>query len=125
MKFIKILERLGFSQIRKIEKQLDELFKNIDVDVDFSYHFKKRIIERNISGVELINTFQKLYEKHRLKIKKDHYKALIYDISNFLNIPIDIEYNKNKDLFILTSKTIFKKPNPANTDKHEEELLKV
>lgn len=126
MKLTEILERLNYKQIKDIEKQLDKLFHLIDIDISFSGHFKERIIKRDLKENEIIETFQNLYSKYKTKIKKNEYKALIYNVINYLNIPIKVEYNKNKDIFVLTSKSIFKKENPESTaDKNKEEILKV
>ena len=129
MKFSNLLERLNYKEIKNIEQYLDKFFNENDIDLKFSGHFKKRIIRREIEKDELIDTFLKLYSKYKQKIKRDNYKAFVFNISNYLGIPIVIEYNKSKDMFNLYPKTVFKNDEEdkmINTaKKNDEDLLKV
>jgi hypothetical protein len=129
MKFSNLLERLNYKEIKNIEQYLDKFFNENDIDLKFSGHFKKRIIRREIEKNELIDTFLKLYSKYKQKIKRDNYKAFVFNISNYLGIPIVIEYNKSKDMFNLYPKTVFKNDEEdkmINTaKKNDEDLLKV
>jgi len=100
----------NFKELKELEKKLDNMFSSIKVDVEFSGHFKKRILERRIEREELIETFKKLYLKFGSKLNRDHYAALVVDVFSFLNIPIVVEWEK--DEFKLTPKTVVK------TEKH-------
>jgi hypothetical protein len=65
--------------------------------------------------------------KYRAKIKRDDYSALIFDVSNYLNIPIKVEYNDKKDEYVLVSKTVIKnkEPKEKSAEIHKEEVLRV
>ena len=113
---LEYMNEMGYSQARIIEKKLDTLFADIGVDVDFTEHFKKRVTERNIKEEELVNTFTKLYDKYRNKIKSDDFKGLIYDVASYLNIPIEIKFSKSKDEYDLIAITVIRNKKQRPTD---------
>lgn len=94
--------------LKKIENKLDAMFKNLNIDINFSRHFKERFVQRKILPDEIIDTFKKLYKKYNKKIVRDDYDALIHDIFTYLNIPIAIEWSEKDNEFDLTSITVFK-----------------
>jgi len=101
-----LLESMTFRQLRLLEKRMDELFGKSNIDVDFTQHFKERVIKRNINEPELKSMLLKLYSMHRGEISRDEFKALVFDVSTFLNVPIDVEWKERKgqyELYLITA----------------------
>lgn len=119
-------KRMSRGDINKLEDKLDELFSTIGVDIEFTTHFKNRIRLRKIDGNEIADTFTKLYRKYKNKINNDNFKAIVVDISNYLNIPISVQDNPNsdeKDMFLIT---IFKSDSDPDRQRlRPDEIIKV
>lgn len=103
----------------EFEKFIDRMFAKFKIDFDFTKHFRERIShERNdpcITIKEIAMMIQKLYQKvkengNTIKSHKDA-EAVVKDIQTDLNMPIAIEYNKQKDDFRIAAKTIMRKKN--------------
>ena len=67
-----VYEYISNSELKSVEDYVDKLFANIDIDVEFTKHFKDRMNDaRNgkpITTDELISLFQKSYQKHSRNI---------------------------------------------------------
>lgn len=124
MKLSKIIE-IEETDVKNIEKKLDKLFSDIRMDVEFTRHFIERVIQRDITEKELIDTFTKLHIKHGNNIKKDNFSGIIYDISNYLNIPIKVEYDKRENDFDLVNITILKTKDKPKTPHKDDKIINV
>lgn len=103
--------------LNKIEDYLDELFRALKIDIEFSSHFLDRINDprngKEIEGEEIINTFSRLYNKHGegLTNYNKEVEAVITDLNNNINVPFVLRYDKVRKEIQLTSKTIMRKKN--------------
>lgn len=104
-------------QLRQLEKQLDALFASLNIDVEFTKHFFDRLNDsrngKQITVEELQKVFSSLYTKHGMKIGKYHgdIEELIRSVSTKINIPIVLQWNRNKHQIEMITKTIMRKKN--------------
>jgi hypothetical protein len=107
------------SQMKLFEKFVDRMFKEFDVNFEFTKHFHERMSDdRNepcIDLKELASMIQKIYKKYQKGEKSlnnfVNTEAVIKDIQTDLNMPIVVEYNRKSDELVVTSKTIMRKKN--------------
>lgn len=105
------LTELSNTEINALEAYLDKIFAVLDVDVEFTKHFKERLQgrEESVKMQEIKNTFNKLLKKYQERIvKSPKAKSVLQDLSNNLNVPFVIE--KLKDgTYEMNTLTIMKK----------------
>lgn len=115
----KSCDLIGMDQIKAFEKFVDRMFEKFNIDFEFTKHFRERMSdERNdpcIDMKELAQMIQKIYKKYQRGEKSlSKYadsEAVIKDLQTDLNMPIAIEYNRNKDELEVIAKTIMRKKN--------------
>ena len=111
------------SDLNAIEKYADKIFAKVGIDVEFTRHFLDRVNDernkRQITTAELTRLFKQTYQKHGKKIPKmgPDAEAVVKDMSNDINMPFVLKWNKEEEEFELVAKTImrkknFKTPNP-------------
>jgi len=108
--------KITTGQLKELEKTLDKLFAEINVDIEFSRHFFDRLNDaRNKDQIrisELRDLFRAEFKKYKNAFAnmKDDYEAMFKSIQSKINIPFVININKDKEIE-LTAKTIMRKPN--------------
>ena len=108
-------EMISPSELDLLEDYADRLFKELNLDVKFSIHFRDRVNDtRNkppITTHELIDLFKRAYEKAGKKISEMPPKAeaVLQDMRTNLNTPFVIEFDPNKGELYLVLKTIIRK----------------
>jgi hypothetical protein len=115
-------EEVSQKQIDDLEKFGDRLLQKFDIDVEFTRHFADRMNDKRnspeIKVAELQKLFKKIAQKKGKQIKQNpDDEAVIKDLSSDLNLPVVIRYNKAKDEFEVTNKTIMRKKNFATSNK--------
>lgn len=106
-----IIEEIDNIELRALESYLDRLFVAIDVDVEFSNHFKERLVgrEKRISVEELKDSFNDLFRRYKNEITKNpDVNSILKDLGNDINIPFDVD-RKRDGTYELTTITIMKK----------------
>lgn len=111
-------DTLSDNELEDIEDLADDLFRDYNIDVVFTQHFKDRLRdprERNnpISFEELENFFIKMANKAGKEISNipDHKKAVIKDIVTKLNAPISMERDRiNPNIKDMNMVTIMRNP---------------
>lgn len=105
------------SQIVELEKVLDKLFAEINIDIVLRGHFIDRVNDnRNDPGItvrEIRDLFRKEFVKYKEEFKKlkPDMEAMLKDIKTKINIPFIIKWDeKNKELDLIP-KTILRKSN--------------
>jgi hypothetical protein len=112
-------ENLSSDDLNAFEKYADKLFSTLDLDVEFSKHFKERINDpRNqkpITSAELIGMFKRAYQKSGKKISEmpPDAEAVLKDMRTDLNSPFVIQYDPKQGDLDLVLKTIMRKKNFA------------
>jgi len=109
-------ENLTEKQLDLIEDYADKLFRELDMDVDFTKHFRERVNDtRNdkhpITSAELIGFFKRSFIKTGKKIAKlpDSAQAVLHDMRTDFNVPfVIVHYEQSQDL-VLKLKTIMRK----------------
>jgi hypothetical protein len=108
-------ESVSTSQLKQLEKYLDSLFKELDIDVEFTRHFLERVNdERNkdepITVAQLRDVFRENFRTNQDKLKglRDKEDAHFLKVSNRLNIPFTFVKDKNGDLE-LVAKTVVRR----------------
>lgn len=110
-------EYVSNSGLKKIEDYLDDLFKSLHIDIEFSSHFLDRVNDpRNteeIEGEEIINTFSRLYKKHGQGLThfSKEAEAVVTDLNNDINVPFVLRVDKSRNEIQLINKTIMRKKN--------------
>ncbi len=105
-----LLELQSNSEINSVEQHLDNMFADMGIDVEFTYHFKERLLgrEQSITPEEIEHAFAKLKELHGQKLMDakgtNGYKAIIKDFQNSLNIVFNLQNDT------LTNITVMRKP---------------
>ena len=93
MTFRDYLTELDNDGIKSLESYLDRIFAELNVDVEFTKHFKDRLKgrEAGVSQMSIKNSFNKLLKKYKnVIVKKTNVKALLQDLNNNINIPFVI-----------------------------------
>ena len=111
-----VKEEVTQAQIRDLETFADRLLAKFDVDIEFTRHFADRVNDaRNrpaITVAELQGIFKKIERNKAEKIKRyPNSEVVLKDLQSDLNLPIVINFNKNKNEFEVVNKTIMRKKN--------------
>lgn len=108
---------VSMSHLKNLEKKFDDKFTSFNLDFRFTRHFADRFSDsRNrpcISLKELEDLFNRTYLSKKMGRKifsrwKDM-EFVLKDISSDINIPFAVEYDENKNKFIVIAKTIMRK----------------
>ena len=115
-------EEVSQQQIGDLEKFADRLLAKFKIDVEFTRHFADRMNDdRNnppITVGELQKVFKKIASNKGAEVRQNpDIEAVLKDIQSDLNLPIVINYDKNKDEFEVVNKTIMRKKNFGTTSK--------
>ena len=108
-------EFISRRELGDVESYADNLFNDVNIDIEFSSHFLDRVNDprngEDIMTDELIDLFTKTYNKHGQKIPnfRSGTEAVINDINSNINIPFILTWNKHKKEFELVGKTIMRK----------------
>ena len=117
-----VTEEVSQQQIGDLEKFADRLLAKFKIDVEFTRHFADRMNDdRNnppITVGELQKVFKKIASTKGIEIRQNpDIEAVLKDIQSDLNLPIVINYDKNKDEFEVVNKTIMRKKNFGTSSK--------
>ena len=102
------------ADLNNLERVLDRLFKDLNIDIEFTRHFLDRVNDaRNKKGItieELNALFTKAHNKHgtTLKNKPDDFQAILKSIMTKINVPFVIKLNKG-GMIELVAKTVMRK----------------
>ncbi len=108
-------EMISSGELDILEDYADRLFKELNLDVEFSRHFRERVNDpRNrqpITSQELIGLFKRAYEKSGKRISEmpPNAEAVLQDMRTDLNTPFVIEYDYKTGELDLVLKTIMRK----------------
>lgn len=103
--------------LRKLESYLDQLFRNVGIDVNFTRHFIDRANDarnkRPITVQELSILFKDTYNKYGKKIAQmgPDAEAVIKDMRSDINIPFVLDWDRNNQELDLIAKTVMRKKN--------------
>lgn len=109
--------------LKRIEDYLDELFKSLHIDIEFTDHFLKRINDpRNVDNIEseeIIDTFTRLYKKHGkgLTNYNKEAEAVIRNLNNDIHVPFVIRVDNKRNEIQLIGKTIMRKKHFSTTNR--------
>lgn len=124
MKSLCILnEKITKTQLSVIEKALDKLFANVDVDIEFTKHFLDRLNDKRngneITPEELTKLYKSTYKLHGPKFKNlgDGFEALLKDFNSNINIPFVLKFDKKNDEVDLVAKTVMRKKDFKTSNK--------
>lgn len=117
-----VTEEVSQRELADLEKFADRLLSKFKIDVEFTRHFADRMNDpRNrpaITVAELEKVFKKVADGQGMQIRRNpDIEAVLKDIQSDLNLPIVINYDKNKDEFEVVNKTIMRKKNFSTTSK--------
>jgi len=117
-----VTEEVTQQQLNDLEKFADRLLAKFKIDVEFTRHFADRMNDaRNKPAItipELQRVFKKIASHKGIEIRQNpDIEAVLKDIQTDLNLPIVINYDKNKDEFEVVNKTIMRKKNFGTTSK--------
>ena len=110
---------LTAAHMKAFEQFVDKMFAKFGIDFEFTKHFRERMShERNdpcIDMKELAGMIQKIYKKYQGGEKSLNKfvdaEAVIKDLQSNLNMPVAVEYDRNKDELVVIAKTIMRKKN--------------
>jgi uncharacterized FlaG/YvyC family protein len=116
-------DEISKSELNVIEKQLDKLFSDLGIDIEFSRHFLVRLNDprnkKQITANELVQIYQDVKSKFGTKLSKSsgEIEKLIKSASTDINIPVAIKYDRKTKEVDITAITImrkkgFKSPTP-------------
>ena len=57
----KVKETVNFVSL---EKTLDDMFEDLGIDINFTRHFKERVIERGLTEEDIVELMKKIYDTH-------------------------------------------------------------
>lgn len=105
------------SELKEVERQLDQLFKSLNIDIAFTNHFFDRLNDarnkKQITVQELIELYTSLYTKFGVKLSKSsgEVSKLIKSLSSDINIPVAIKYDPRKKEVAIVALTTMRKKN--------------
>ena len=110
------------TQLNDLEKFGDRLLAKFKIDIEFTRHFADRMNDtRNkpaITVAELQKVFKKIAKRKAVEIRQNpDSEAVLKDMQADLNLPIVINYDKDKDEYEVVNKTIMRKKNFGTSDK--------
>jgi hypothetical protein len=116
---LKHLFEMEYSDLRTTEDIISRMFKDLELDVSWTVHFKERAVNREegITSVDLIAAFRKLKDKYGPVLQAAHnnhekMEVVLQDISTELNIPFGIDFthkDPKKRKYLLRGITIMRK----------------
>ena len=120
--FKDMYEEVSQKQLSDLEKFADRILAKFDVDIEFSRHFADRMNDKRndppITVAELQRVFKKIAKRKAKNIRQNpDSEAVIKDLQTDLNLPVVINYDRNKDEFEVINKTIMRKKNFKTTSK--------
>lgn len=104
-------------QLNKLEKELDDLFANVGIDIEFTRHFLDRVNdernEREITVEELRMIFKEVYAEYKNKLKKygAGFEAVFKNPPTAINIPFALDWDQENQELDLVGKTVMRKKN--------------
>ena len=105
------------SQLNKLEKELDQLFATVGIDIEFTRHFFERVNDarngKDITVDELREIFKEVYAEYKSRLKRygDGFEGVFKNPPTAINIPFVLGWDKeNKELDLVT-KTVMRKKN--------------
>lgn len=93
---------------RGLEKELDAMFDDLDIDIEFTKHFKERVLERGLTETDIVDLMEKIHDRYGEQIADlpkgsnrvfTHLTRLI-DISSAVG---GYDYDGLKDLYLTTA----------------------
>lgn len=105
------------SQLSKLERELDTLFANIGVDIEFTRHFFERVNDernkRDISIDELRMIFKEVYAEYKNRLKKfgSGFEGVFKNPPTSINIPFVLGWDSENQELDLVTKTVMRKKN--------------
>jgi homoserine dehydrogenase len=122
IRFRTFVEDVSQAQLNDLEKFADRILAKFGVDIEFTRHFADRMNDpRNKPAVkvqELQQLFKRIARNKAKNIRQNpDSQAVIKDMQNDLNLPIVINYDKNKDEFEVINKTIMRKKDFGTSNK--------
>lgn len=117
-----ISEEVTPKQLVDLEKFADRILKKFNVDIEFTRHFGDRMNDKRndppIKVQELQRVFKKIARNKAKNIRQNpDSEAVIKDLQTDLNLPVVINYDRDKDEFEVINKTIMRKKNFRTTSK--------
>lgn len=129
-----LLNELSYSDSVDLERKLDQMFRSLGLDVEFSQHFLNRVLDpdekgrrdsdhnsaardTDVTADEIVDAFSELKRKHGKRLYKARnnpreFVAVLKDVSSDLNIPFSIDYDRVKrKMHELKAITLMRKKN--------------
>ena len=110
------------AMLDKLEYYLDQLFKNVGMDVEFTRHFLDRVNDpRNkeqITLKELAILFKDAYSKYGKRIAQmgPDAEAVIKDMRSDVNVPFVLNWDEKNQELDLVAKTVMRKKGFSTPD---------
>ena len=103
------------NELLRLETYLDNLFKSLNIDIEFTRHFLDRVNDsrngKQITLQELATLFKGVYNKYgtRISALNDGAEGVLNDMRTDINLPFVIEYDERGRDINLISKTVMRK----------------
>jgi len=116
-------------QLKELENYLDRVWKNLDIDIEFTRHFIDRLNDsrngKQITIEELKDLFIKAFKKHGKNINKSGNRhkdigAVLTDLKTNVNSPFFLKWDNSKKEFDLVATTIMRKKNFRPKDREKK-----
>lgn len=110
-------------ELDQLEKILDNLFKSVKIDIEFTKHFLDRVNDSRNKKQITIPELRNIFTKTHAKYKKDlvnmgaNAQAVLNDLQSDINLPFVLVYDKKNNELDLVSKTVMRKKNFKTSNK--------
>lgn len=117
MRITEVDNEVTQAQLDSLEKVLDRVFAQLNIDVEFTRHFLDRVNdERNVRQItitELAMLFKKEFQKWGKPIARlgPDAEAVMKDLATDINIPFALNWNSASGMLELVAKTVMRKKN--------------
>lgn len=61
---VPVMEDQSNVDFTRLEQILDDMFEDLDIDINFSRHFKERVIERGLTEEDIIELMSKIHDQY-------------------------------------------------------------
>ena len=110
-----LAENLSRMDLKTVEAFADDVFKRLDIEVEFTKHFLDRVNDdrngKDISVYELVQLFKQAKKDYgkTIALKEPGYQAVLNDLTSDINLPFVLKIDSRTGELEMIAKTVMRK----------------